>query len=196
MRKLFDDLRELLQSCVDNAEACQKLIKLIHKRFHDDYGFQEIEPKLFYIERYRAELEQLFNEGEEFRQSTRIALTEQSLVVQKLYDTLIYKARDILFDAHRDAETWGRNVMTPLMHQIMAFKKQIEDRLTVLGSSMESKEVLTANLERLDKELQLIIAQRNELNDIVKAIEGDMSVFSKGASYLINDISRSYVDLL
>lgn len=196
MRKLFDDLRDLLNDCVESTQATQDLVKKIHKQFHDDYGFQEIEPKLFQIETYQSSLEQLFDDGEEFRKSTKITLTEQSLVVKKLYDTLIIKAYNIIATANTDAKTWGRNVMSPLMHQIMAYKKQLEDRLVVLNSSIESKENLQHNLERLDKELVLIIKQRNELNSIVKEIEGETSVFRKSASFLINDISRSYVDFL
>ena len=196
MRKLFDDLRDLLNDCVESTQATQDLVKKIHKQFHDDYGFQEIEPKLFQIETYQSSLEQLFDDGEEFRKSTKITLTEQSLVVKKLYDTLIIKAYNIIATANTDAKTWGRNVMSPLMHQIMAYKKQLEDRLVVLNSSIESKENLKHNLERLDKELVLIIKQRNELNSIVKEIEGETSVFRKSASFLINDISRSYVDFL
>ena len=194
MRKLFDDLREILQECVVNTEATQILIKSIHKKFHDEYGFQEIEPQLFQIEQHQKALELLFEEGEEYRQSTRVALTEQSLVVKKLYETLIYKARSILTLASKEAETWGRNVMSPLMHQIIAYKKQIEDRLTVLNSSVESKDDLQNNLNRLEEELKVIIAQRNELNAIVKQMEGETSVFNKSASFLINDISRAYVD--
>ena len=196
MRKLFDDLRELLQDCVESTQATQAMVKKIHKQFHDDYGFQEIEPKLFKIDSYQATLEQLFDDGEDFRKSTRITLTEQSLVVKKLYDTLIFKAYDIINLANKDAKTWGRNVLSPLMHQIIAYKKQLEDRMVVLGSSIESKENLAENLGRLDKELNLIITQRNELNAIVKEIEGETSLFTKNASFLINDISRSYVDFL
>jgi hypothetical protein len=194
--KLFEDLRLLLQSSIDKTIESQTLIKSIHAQFHEEYGFREIEPKLFLIDPYQAALEKLYAEGEAYRQSTRVTLTEQSVVVKKLYETIIYKARNILSAAHKDAETWGRNVMSPLMHQIVAYKKQIEDRLVVLNSSIESKENLNENLARLSQELTGIIEQRNELNAIVKDIEGESPIFDKNASFLINDISRNYVDLL
>ena len=196
MRKLFDDLRDLLQDCVESTQTTQELVKKIHKQFHDEYGFQEIEPQLFKLDTYQTSLEQLFDDGEEFRKSTRITLTEQSLVVKKLYNTLIYKAYNIINTANLDAKTWGRNIMSPLTHQIMAYKKQLEDRLMVLSSSIDSKKNFTENLERLEKELELIVKQRNELNSIVKDIEGGTSLFNKNVSFLINDVSRAYIDLL
>lgn len=193
MRKLFDDLRDLLLNCMEITSETQILIKAIHKQFHDDFGFQEIEPQLFKIDPYQSKLEQLFNDGEEYRQSSRVTLTEQSVVVKKLYETLIYKARSILKLAHKDAETWGRNILSPLMHQIMAYKKRIEDRLVVLSSSIESKDKLKLNLDRMDKELQLIIRQRAELNKIIKDIEGEASVFNKRALLLMGDISQDFM---
>jgi hypothetical protein len=85
MRKLFDELRDLLQDSVDITEETRRLIKAIHKKFQDEYGFKEIEPQLFSIKQYQFELEQIFEEGEAFRNSAKTTMTEQSLVVNKLY---------------------------------------------------------------------------------------------------------------
>ena len=43
------------------------LVKAIHKKFKDEYGFKEIEPPLFSIKQYQIELEQIFEQGEAFR---------------------------------------------------------------------------------------------------------------------------------
>jgi hypothetical protein len=171
IRKLFDDLRDLLQDCVDLTNESRRLIKAIHKKFHDEYGFKEIEPQLFSIKQYQFELEQLFEEGELFRTSTRTTMTEQSIVVQKLYSTLIHKARKILMQAQKDASTWSSNVLSPLMHQIMDHKKQIENRLAVLRSINESKENLEENIARLEESLKPLVRQRSELNMIVKTMQ-------------------------
>ncbi|MCK5190954.1 MAG: dynamin family protein, partial [Methylococcales bacterium] len=39
IRKLFDDLRDLLQDSVDTSNETRRLIKAIHKKFQDEYGF-------------------------------------------------------------------------------------------------------------------------------------------------------------
>lgn len=168
IRKLFDDLRELLQDSVDITNETRRLVKAIHKKFQDEYGFKEIEPQLFSIKQYQFELEQIFEEGEAFRNSAKTTMTEQSIVVNKLYSTLIAKARNILKQAQQDAATWSNSVLTPLMHQIKDHKKQIESRLQMLRKVSESKGSVSENIANLEDELEPLKKQRTELNMIIK----------------------------
>lgn len=171
MRKLFDELRDLLQDSVDITNETRRLVKAIHKKFQDEYGFKEIEPQLFSIKQYQFELEQIFEEGEAFRNSARTTMTEQSIVINKLYSTLISKARNILKQAHKDATTWSNSVLTPLMHQIKDHKKQIESRLQMLRKINDSKGSVLENITNLEKELEPLKQQRNELAIIIKAMQ-------------------------
>ena len=168
IRKLFDDLRDLLQDSVDTSNETRRLIKAIHKKFQDEYGFKEIEPQLFSIKQYQFELEQIFEEGEAFRSSAKTTMTEQSVVVSKLYSTLIVKARNILAEAHKDAGVWSRSVLTPLMHQIKDHKKQIESRLQMLRKIGESKGSLIENIAHMEVEQEPLRKQKVELAMIIK----------------------------
>ncbi len=170
IRQLFDELRELLQDSVDITNETRRLIKAIHKKFQDEHGFKEIEPQLFSIKQYQFELEQIFEEGEAFRSSARTTMTEQSIVVNKLYSTLIAKARNIIKQAHNDANSWSSSVLTPLMHQIKDHKKQIESRLKMLRKISDSKESVAENIAKLEAELEPLKQQRTELAMIIKAI--------------------------
>lgn len=170
MRKLFDELRDLLQDSVDITEETRRLIKAIHKKFQDEYGFKEIEPQLFSIKQYQFELEQIFEEGDAFRNSAKTTMTEQSAVVNKLYSTLIAKAKNILQQAHKDAATWSNSVLTPLMHQIKDHKKQIESRLIMLRKINDSKGTVGESIAQLEAELAPLKLQRQELLTIIKAM--------------------------
>ncbi len=170
IRKLFDELRDLLQDSVDITNETRRLVKAIHKKFQDEYGFQEIEPELFSIKQYQFELEQIFEEGEAFRNSARTTMTEQSIVVNKLYSTLILKARLILQQAHKDAANWSNSVLTPLMHQIKDHKKQIESRLAMLRKINDTKGNVSENITQLEDDLEQLKLQRKELNTIIKAM--------------------------
>ena len=171
IRKLFDELRDLLQDSVDITTETQRLVKAIHKKFQDEYGFKEIEPQLFSIKDYQYELEQIFDEGEKFRSSAKTTMTEQTIVINKLYSTLIAKAREILKEAHKDALTWSNSVLTPLMHQIKDHKKQIESRLQMLRKINDSKGDITENIANLEQELEPLKRQRQELATIIKAMQ-------------------------
>jgi len=174
IRKLFDELRDLLQDSVDITNETRRLVKAIHKKFKDEYGFKEIEPQLFSIKQYQIELEQIFDEGEAFRSSAKTTMSEQSIVINKLYSTLITKARNILKQAHADATTWSNGVLTPLMHQIKDHKKQIEGRLQMLRKINESKDSIIENIASLEAELEPLKRQREELAIIINAMQLDV----------------------
>jgi len=170
IRQLFDELRDLLQDSVDITNETRRLVKAIHKKFQDEHGFKEIEPQLFSIKQYQFELEQIFEEGEAFRSSAKTTMTEQSMVVNKLYSTLIAKARNVLKQAHHDASAWSNSVLTPLMHQLKGHKKQIESRLKMLRKISESKGGVAESIAKLESELEPLRKQRTELAMIIKAV--------------------------
>jgi hypothetical protein len=173
IRKLFDELRDLLQNAIEITAETSRLVKAIHKKFKDEYGFEEIEPKLFSIKPYQVELEMIFEEGEIFRTSTKTAMTEQSIVIHNLYTTLISKARDVIRQAHDDATSWGNTALTPLMQQIKDHKKQIENRLQMLRKINESADTVAESIANLQAEVEPLKRQRDELNMMIRGMRLD-----------------------
>jgi len=173
IRKLFDELRDLLQNAIEITAETSRLVKAIHKKFKDEYGFEEIEPKLFSIKPYQVELEMIFEEGEIFRSSTKTAMTEQSIVIHNLYSTLISKAREVIKQAHNDASAWGNMALTPLMQQIKDHKKQIEHRLQMLRKINESTDNVAENIAHLQAEVEPLKRQRDELNMMIRGMRLD-----------------------
>jgi hypothetical protein len=173
IRKLFDNLRDLLQNAIDISNETRRLVKAIHKKFKDEYGFKEIEPPLFSIKQYQIELEHIFEQGEAFRTSTRITMTMKGIVIDKLYGTLIANAKDVLSQAHTDAVTWSQGVLMPLMRQIKDHKKQIENRLLMLKKINSSKGSVAENIAALEAELAPLKRQRDELAIMIKAMQLD-----------------------
>ncbi|MSP27935.1 MAG: dynamin family protein [Methylococcales bacterium] len=173
IRKLFDELRDLLQNAIEISVETSRLVKAIHKKFKDEYGFAEIEPKLFSIKAYQAELEMILEEGEIFRSSTKTAMTEQSTVIHTLYGTLIANARDVIRQAHTDASAWGNTAFTPLIQQIKDHKKQIENRLQMLRKINESTDNVAENIAHLKAEVEPLKRKKEELNMMIRGMQLD-----------------------
>ncbi|MCI0667232.1 MAG: dynamin family protein, partial [Methylococcaceae bacterium] len=171
MKTVFDELGERFQDAMDVSQESRRLIKAIYKKFHDGYGFEEIEPQMFSIQKYQIELRQIFSEGEAFRTSTTSTLMEQGLVIQKLYSSIIIKARDVFVKAHREARDWGAAALSPLLRQIKDHKKSIENRLDMLRKINSSKESLESNIAKLEAELLPVQAQFEELMRIEEALK-------------------------
>ncbi|OQK16837.1 dynamin family protein [Methyloprofundus sedimenti] len=170
---LFDELRDLLQHAVEVNNETGNLTKEIHKKFGHEYGFKDVELKLFSLSEYQFQLECILEEGEIFRSSAKTTMTEQTVVVKKLYSLIISKVRKVFNRAHQDAKYWRKMVFLPLMHQIQDHKKQIDSRLHMLHKISGSKEDVAENIAFLEERLMSLGKQRSELQTIIGAIKLD-----------------------
>jgi hypothetical protein len=173
IRKLFDDLRDLFHDSVNVTNETRRLVRAIHNKFQDEYGFKEVEPHFFPVTQYQLELDQIFEEGEAFRSSAQMTMTEQHFAVDRLYSTLISKAKDVFKQAHDDSITWSNGALTSLILQLRDHKKQIEERLIILKKINDSKESVAESVSYIEKELEPLRKRREELVSIIEAMRLD-----------------------
>ncbi len=172
MKNVFDDLAAILHEGIQVAEDTQKLVNDIYHRFAEEHGYTRLTPPEYSIRKYQVVLEDLFQEGESFRTSMSSTLMEQHLVIQKLYVTILSKARKMLHQVHRETADWSAVVMSPLVQQIKKHKKTIEQRLSVLRKVNQSKESLDQEIEKLEQALMPLLVQKRELEAILAIITG------------------------
>jgi hypothetical protein len=175
MKQVLDELRAVLLNAVSVCEETRKLVKGIYVKFQEEQGFAELKPPLLSLKQYQAELEQVFEEGEMFRNSASSTLMEQRTVVVKLYTTTISRARSLFEQAHKDAIGWTTMALVPLVHQIKDHKRVIESRLEVLRKVNETGASLEGEIALLTKTLEVLRKQYSELNAIRHVLQLDSS---------------------
>ena len=173
MRSVFEELRDVLQDVVKSTEETRRLVRTIYKIFQTEHGFKEINPRLFSIRKYQLELELLFEEGEIFCDSASSTLMQQNLVVHKIYDSIIGRAREVMEMAYKDAGMWRAMALSPLLRQIKDHKKMIENRLENLRKVNMSKEHLDAEIQKLEQAIAPLRTQHDQLKEIRKAMQMD-----------------------
>ncbi len=171
MKMVFDELHDMLNSAVDNTEETCRLVKAIYRQFEEEHGFEPISPKLFAITRYQLELENLFEEGEQFRNSASTAFMEQGMVVKKLFGSIVSQAYGVLDLAHKEATVWGGIVLNPLLQQVKEHRQQTERKLEMLCKINESSNTLTSNTTAISNQLSRLREQQEQLLNIQALIE-------------------------
>lgn len=171
IKKLFEEYWELLGICAERADDAKAFIVEMHAQFDTEYGLKELKPSLFEIRDSLAQLEELLVIGEEFRNSAKTIMTEKTLVTRKLFSTMISQSRKVTYKTYMEAANWGENVLSPIAHQLIDQKKQIENRLNILRSTSESKTKVTENMAKLEAELTGLTTQRKELNIIIQNMQ-------------------------
>ena len=160
-----------MHHAVEVSNETRDLTTEIHKKFGNEYGFKDVELKTFSLSEYQFQIECILEEGEIFRSSAKTTMTEQTVVVKKLYNLIISSVREVFNQAHQDARHWRKSVFLPLMQEIKEHKKQIDSRLYMLRKISGSKADVAENIAFLEAKLVPLVKQRTELQAIISAIK-------------------------
>lgn len=164
MTVFFDSMRDAMQIVSRQADETHKLVQNIYRKFHEEYGLHVSAPRPFPANKYSDNLDQLYLKSEEFRNSTFATVSEQHFVVKKFFISLVSHARNIFQETQKEADTWLKELINPLVNQIQDKRKSIEQHMKTLSKIRESKNNLETQLRMLQK-------QRGELEGKVAALQ-------------------------
>ena len=150
METFFDGARDNMEQVSSHAEQTRMLIRATYRKFHEEHGLPQIMPKQFSVVPYSTELERLYQEAEAFRRSPITTMAQQSFVIKKFFISLVSHTRSLFYKANQDADTWLKEVMTPLVRQIKEHKTIMERRLETLRRISESRDTLDARIKELN----------------------------------------------
>ncbi len=172
MAVFFDNMRDAMQIVNRQSDETFKLVQVIYKKFHEDYGLRMTPPRTFPVKRYIDELDQLYLKAEEFRNSSMTTMSEQSFVVKKFFISLVSHARNIFMQANKEADGWLKEIVNPLVGQIQDKRNSIEQHMKTLSKIRESKNNLETQVtelgesrERLRRQSQSLEGLRNTLRN-------------------------------
>ena len=152
----------------DLGDEANEIVLNVYKRFHNEFGMPAIKPVLYSNRAYTTRMEKLLQRADEYRNSSTMAMSEQSFVIKRFFISVVSHARDVMFKAHEEAQKWAKNALAPLAMEIKERKRVLDKRIENLNRVRDSKETLdvklaelTAEMESLEKHLQ-VLAQINQ----------------------------------
>jgi len=166
MKSLFSEVEEMTTRASDEVDTLHRLVNAVYKKFHDDHGIKCNKPKAFKVKRYLVDLQNLYEEAESYRKSPVSTMSEQNFVVKRFFIQMVSQARDIMYKANEDLDSWLNDAMRPLAIQIKENKQSIEKRLLTLRKISESKGNVEAKTRELEAEHARIKNQLDEIRTI------------------------------
>jgi replication fork clamp-binding protein CrfC len=179
MKTFFDGISSRLSDVSEFADQLNRLVITIYRTFHQEHGIAEIKPALYSLTKYKQEFQQLYQEAEAFRTSPVTTMTEQHYVIKKFFISMVSHARNIFFKAQRDAESWSKAVMSPLVKQIKEHKETMEQRLENLRKISESRDTLQSRIDELEKSSASLMKQYAEVRSILSIINQPLELIEE-----------------
>lgn len=166
MKTFFDGARDTMQHVSTLAEQTQNVVQAIYRKFHEEHGLPMGELKSYSLKKYRVELERLYEEAENFRNSPITTMTEQHFVIKKFFISLVSHVRHLFTKANRETDAWLKGSLIPLVKQVNENKQHLDQHLDTLIKINESRDALDNKIRELEKRCALLEREQGTLDQL------------------------------
>jgi len=177
MKAFFDVIDNLSLIASARTDKINMLMQGIYRKFNAEHGLGDTKPKLFSMSKYKRNMERLYHEADAYRKSPVTTMTEQSFVIKKFFISMVSHARNSFFNAHQEAEAWGKAAMAPLVGRIKEHKDQMEKRLESLRKINESRDTLQSRVAELERSAEVLNTQLADLNMLMDTLNQPLDNF-------------------
>jgi len=166
MKTFFDGARDAMQHVGSQSEQTHNAVQAIYRKFNEELGLPVGESKPFSLQKFRMELERLYEEAETFRNSPITTMTEQHFVVKKFFISLVSHVRHLFSKANKEADAWFKGILIPLVKQVSENKQLLDQHLETLCKINESRDSLDTKIRELEKRCGLLEREEETLRNI------------------------------
>ena len=179
MKAFFEVITNTIKQASERTDKSNMLIQGIYRKFNAEHNLGNTKPKLFSMSKYKRHMERLYHEADAYRKSPVTTMTEQSFVIKKFFISMVSHARNTFFNAHHEAEVWGKAAMSPLVARIKEHKDQMEKRLESLRKINESRDTLQSRVAELERTAEALNSQLADLNLLMETLNQPLDKFIK-----------------
>lgn len=187
MQGLFDRLNVQILIAANKVDEIKELVLGLYHWLEHQEGYSLVQPRGFSIIKYRAGLDRLHQEAEQFRRGARLLASGKNQVIHRFLNTLVQEAQLLFEKAAMDACTsWVKLAMEPILYQVRDHKDMLDRKALDLRKISQSREALVQRVKELHgdmaqtmkavKRLQRFKADNAELMGMAASVEHETDV--------------------
>lgn len=191
MKTFFDGARDAMQHVATQGEQAHSAVLAIYRKFNEELGLPVGNSKAFSLQKFRVELERLYEEAETFRNSPITTMTEQHFVVKKFFISLVSHVRHLFSKANKEADAWFKGLLIPLVKQISENKQLLDQHLETLVKINESRDSLETKIREMEKRCALLEREQETLRNIQERLHAPIPAEAESSSHEHASLSRA-----
>lgn len=171
MATFFNATSRDMERVQAHANRIYDLANRIYTQFHETHNLPRMYPAKFSVDTYVQQFNRLLDDGERFRNSPSMLMTEQHFVIKKFFITQVSRARVVFEECNRATRAWTKSVLTPIHTQIQEHRVMIERRLENLNKLKGNHASLGDRIGSLKEELTELKEKYAMIDDIAQNLE-------------------------
>ena len=173
VKTYFTGLREMLRAANAQTLEIEQMVIGVQRRFAEELGWSVSPPMSFSLDTYLADLERAEDAWRSQFGALAVLTTDKWALMQRFFDTVVSKSRDIFSAAERDTEAWVKSLLPPLEMQVREQRSQLKKRAESVSKIRDAQGSLDdriAELEEALEDAQGKISALKRLSDRIREI--------------------------
>jgi predicted GTPase len=166
VKDYFGSLRELLRAANTKLLEVEQMVLGVQRRFAEDLGWSLSPPMPFSLDTYIAELERAEAAYKTHFGALAVLTRDKWALIERFFDTVVSKSREIFSSAERDTEAWIRSLLPPIELQVREQRAQLKKRAENVAKIRDAQESLDERIGQLEEALEDVQRKLDELRNL------------------------------
>ena len=175
MQALFLHFTAVSTNILNFSNQIKTLVDTSYMLFHEKFGFARLTPPALNLEKHTLNMTSLQETAREFCQDPVNVAMYKNVVVNRFYETLVAKARQVFEMTRLDAESWLKSALNPL-------NSQIKEHESILSKRIDNFKKIRDNITSVEDRMKDLEKQRVTLQQQGQVLVGINSNLDSGAA--------------
>ena len=180
VRDYFESLRDMFRQANAKTLELEQMVLGVQRRFAEELGWSLSPPMSFSLDTYIADVERAEQAYKSQFGTLAVLTTEKWRLMERFFDTVVSKSREIFAAAERDTEAWVKSLLPPIETQVREQRSQLRKRAESVSKIRDAQGSLDERIAELedaleDSQSKLAVLKRlsDRIHDIGKHAQVD-----------------------
>lgn len=154
VKEYFASLRDVFRTANVRMLEIEQMVIGVQRRFAEDLGWSLSPPMAFSLDTYIADLEHAEVAFKSQFGPLAVLTTEKWRLMERFFDTVVSKSREIFSAAERDTEAWIKSLLPPIETQVREQRNQLKKRAESVSKIRDATGSLDERIAELEEALE------------------------------------------
>jgi len=162
----FDSVRDTMQVGAAQSDKMVEAFEATYTRMKKDHGLTDIKLKPLNMVKHRNQLDKLYLQAAQWRDSADLTMTEQSMVIKKFFISMVSHVRGQFAECQDEISKWVQESLRPITMHVDEMRQNMERHIEIFSKVSGSRASMRDKLSILEAKQSAAEQMLTELNTL------------------------------